>query len=632
MGKIKKVALLISALMAVMLFGTGCYVNYSLPASQPVAEEKSKAEAKEEAGKETEAEVGEEAEAEKKDEVEATKTLRIIGTSDLHGKFMPWDYPLNTESTSGSIAQLSTAISEYRTDDTLLLDAGDTIQGNCANIFLKDDDVHPMVQGINALDYDAWVTGNHEYNYGMDVLKKVISDSDCKVLVGNVYDENGEPLADGYSIFEKDGIRIAVIGMVTPNIVRWDAMNLKDWTVTDPLDETRKIIESIEGQYDVLVGLFHMGIDDEYNMENSGVTDILNACPEFDVMISSHEHALITGEDINGVLVVQNKSQAQTMSVIYLTLENDGDGWKVADKTAESINIADYEADPEMVTLLQKYDDEAREDAMQVVGKLEGGPLAPENEIDVIPTAQIQDTALIDLINTVQMHYSGAEVSETSLFVPEANLYPGDIHKCDMALIYKYDNTLYKLHMNGAQLKKYMEWSAQYYNTYKPGDLTISFDPEIRAYLFDMFDGVNYEVNIANEPGSRIENLTWPDGTLVKEDDEFDLAVNNYRASTQLLSPGEIFEEDEMPELVEIDIHGEIGGIRELIGDYIVNVKGGTIRPECDDNWRITGNDWDEELHEKAVEMLAAGELEIAASEDGRTPNVKAVTVDDLGE
>lgn len=559
-----------------------------------------------------------------------TRSIRILGTSDLHGKFMPWDYALNAESTSGSVAQLATAVAQYRDENTLLVDAGDTIQDNSADIFLGTGTVHPMVQAMNFLGYDVAVTGNHEYNYGMDVTKQYIADLNAKVLTGNVYDENGEPIADGCAIFEVNGLRVAVIGMVTPNITRWDAANLADCTVTDPLEETRKLIDALDGQYDLLVGVYHMGVSNEYGVANSGVTDILNACPEFDVMVSSHEHALIPAADINGVLVVQNKNMAQTMAVIDVQLEKSGEDWVVTQKTAESVNIADFEPDAAFAEEFGKYDEQARADAEVVVGQLEGGALAHENEIAEIPTAQIEDTALIDLINDVQMYYTGAPVSAAALFVMNANLYPGDIHKCDMALIYKYTNTLYKLHMNGAQLKKYMEWSVSYYNQFQPGDLTISFNPAIRAYNYDMFAGVNYEVNISKPEGSRIENLTWPDGTPVADEDEFDIAVNNYRANSQLLAPGEIYEEGDMPQLLEIDVRGEIGGVRELIREYIVNVKGGTITPETDGNWKITGNDWNEELHQKAVEMLAAGELSIPTSEDGRTPNVKAITEADV--
>ena len=539
--------------------------------------------------------------AEESVEEQETRTVRIIATSDLHGKFCPWDYALNAESTSGSMAQLATAIAKYRTEDTILVDAGDTIQANSAEIFLGSEDVHPMVRAMNALKYDVWVTGNHEYNFGIDTIKKTIGDLNCKALTGNVYDRDGKPIADGYTILEQNGVRIAVIGMVTPNIARWDASNLQGCSVTDPLEETRKIIEKIKGKYDVLVGVFHMGIENEYGLANSGVRDVLTKCPEFDVMVSSHEYTLIPSMDINGVLVVQNKFQAQTMSVIDLTLEKgsknvksadtdrSSEGWKLTSKSAESVTVADYEADPAMMELLAKYDARAREDAEEVIGRLEGGSLVPEGtESEPIPAALTQDTALIDLVNIVQMHYTGAAISASALSGEGTNLKPGDIRKCDTAQIYKFSNTLYKLHMNGAQLKKYMEWSTGYFKTAEPGDTAVSINEDFPTYTYYMFAGVNYEVNLSREPGSRIENLTWPDGTPVRDEDEFDIAVNNYCANSQLLVPGVIYEDGEqLPVLMEMDVHGEIGGIRELILDYIRNVKGGVIHPECDQNWKI---------------------------------------------
>ena len=555
--------------------------------------------------------------------------IQILATSDLHGKFMPWDYAQNVEDTSGSVAQLASAIKEYRTDNTLLVDAGDTIQDNSADIFLSED-IHPMILAMNALGYDIWVTGNHEYNYGMDIVEKTIASQEADVLVGNVYDENGDPLAKGYTIVERDGVKIGVLGMVTPNITRWDGPNLKGYTVTDPAEECRKIIDEIEDETDLLIGVMHMGTENEYNVPNSGVTDLANACPEFDLIVASHEHRQIPGEEINGVLVVENNSMAQTMAVAHLILEKTDSGYELVDRTSESVEIADYAPDEELAELLTPYDEAAKADAEVVIGKLEGGDLAPESEVEGIPTAQIEDTALIDLINTVQMHYTEADVSASALFTMNANLMEGDIKKSDTSLIYKYQNTLYKLAMNGAQLKKYMEWSARYYNQYQPGDLLISFNEDIRAYNYDMFAGVNYEIDISQPEGSRIVNLTWPDGTPVEDDDQFTIAVNNYRASTQLLSPGEVFEEDEIPELLEIDVRGDLGGVREIIRDYIVNVKVGTITPECDHNWKIVGNDWDESLHEKAVELLASGEISLVSSEDGRTPNVKSITEDDL--
>ena len=563
-------------------------------------------------------------------EDEEIRSLRIIATSDLHGKFFPWDYALNAESASGSMTQLASAIAEYRTENAILVDAGDTIQGNSADIFIGDEGIHPMILAINALGYDVCVTGNHEYNYGMETVKKTIADLDCRTLTGNVYDAEGNPIADGCAIIDVDGVRVAVIGMVTPNIARWDAVNLADCTVTDPLKETRRLIDDIRGQYDVLVGVFHMGIENEYDMPGSGVTDILNACPEFDVMVSSHEHVLIPSMDINGALVVQNKSQAQTMAVIDLSLVRDGGAWRVEEKSARSVDVGDYGPDPAMTELLRPYHERALEDAGQVIGRLEGGPLAPESPVEGVPSALVQDTPLIDLINRVQMAYSGAQVSAAALNDPHANLFPGEIRKCDAALIYKYQNTLYKLHMNGAQLKNFMEWSAACYNTFRPGDSAVSIDEGIPLYNCYMFDGVCYEINLSREPGNRIENLTWPDGTPVKDSDSFEIAVNNYRANSQLLAPGTIFDADDMPVLLEKDVRGDIGGVREQITEYIQTVKGGTITPVCDNNWKIIGNDWNPELHQKAVEQLANGTLTIPTSEDGRTPNVRAITESDL--
>src|SRR5699024_1648101 len=154
-----------------------------------------------------------------------TMDLQILATSDTHGKFDPWDYAANKEDTTGSVAQQATAIKQLRTADTLVIDAGDTIQRNSSQLFLADD-VNPMVAALNAIGYDVWVTGNHEYNYGMDTLQKIMAEQNAKVLTGNVYAPDGTPLADGYTIVRKKDLKIGLIGMVTPNITRWDAVNL----------------------------------------------------------------------------------------------------------------------------------------------------------------------------------------------------------------------------------------------------------------------------------------------------------------------------------------------------------------------------------------------------------------------
>ena len=557
--------------------------------------------------------------------------LQILATSDTHGKFDPWDYAANKADASGSVAQQATAIKENRTDTTLVVDAGDTIQANSAELFLNDD-VHPMIAAMNAIGYDVWTTGNHEYNYGMDVLEKVMAEQKAKVLTGNVYSPEGKPLADGYTIINKKGVKIGIIGMVTPNISRWDAKNLTGWTVTNPVDESRKIIDQIKDKVDVIVGVMHMDIDNEYGVYGSGVTDLANACPEFDVIVAAHGHKSIPNKMINGVLVVENKNAGATVSEIHLYLERQWNGkWKVVNRTSENLTIKDYEPDPTLTELLASYDTRAKEDAVTPIGELRGGDLAPQNEIPEIPQPMIEDTAMLDFVNEVQMYYTEAAVSACSMTSMTSMAKEGVLRKCDMANIYTYQNTLYKLQMKGWQLRRYMEWSAAFFKTYQPGDLTIAFDPSTRFYLYDAFEGVNYDIDISQEPGDRIRNLTWLNGTPVDDNDNFVVAVNNYRATTQLLAYADIFTAgEELPQLLEVDVRGDIGGVRELLGEYIRTVKGGVIEPNVDYNWKIVGNNWDAAEHQKAVQLLNEGKLKLSENADSRTLAGKAITEADI--
>lgn len=557
--------------------------------------------------------------------------IQILATSDLHGKFYPYDYAINEESKSGSLTQIATAVKKYRTDNTIIVDVGDTIQDNYSEMFFKDK-IHPMILAMNEIGYDIWAIGNHEFNYGVENLKNIMKQSTSKVLIGNLYNPDGTSFADSYTIIEKDGVKIGVIGMCTPNITKWDSVNLKDYIVTDPVEETKKIVKDLRDKVDVLIATVHMGEENEYDVPNSGANDLANACPELDLIIAAHEHKLVEETYVNNVLIVENKSSGATMSKVNIVVEKDKSGCKIVDRKAESIKISEYESDKELSKKLAPYNERAKKEANIIIGELVGGNLVPENEIAEIPQAQIEPTSLIDLINEVQMYYTDAQVSSAALFNIDANLEPGKIKKSDTSLIYKYGNTLYKVQMTGKQLKKYMEWSANYYNTYNPKDLTISFNENVRGFNYDMFSGVDYQIDISEKPGNRIKNLKWTKtGKEVKDDEVFVIAVNNYRVNTHLLSYGEIYEEgEELPKVLEIDVNGKIGGVRELIGDYIKNVKGGKITPNNPKNWEIIGNNWDEEKHEKAVQMIREGKIKIPSSQDGRTPNVKSITEDDL--
>lgn len=557
--------------------------------------------------------------------------LQILATSDTHGRFLPWDYAANKADTSGSVAQQAAAIAQRRTPSTIVVDAGDTIQGNSAELFLQDE-MHPMSAGMNAIGYDVWVTGNHEFNFGMDTLKRVIAQQKAKVLVGNVYAPDGTPLADGYTILNKQGVKVGVIGMVTPNITRWDSKNLEGWTVTNPVDECRKLTKQLRGQVDVLLGVMHMDPESEYGVYGSGARDLAEACPEFDVIVAAHGHRSVPGEMINGVLVVENSGNASTLSEIHLQLKRKWDGgWSIDQRTSEIVSMKDLPADAALSQQLAGYDARAKADAETLIGELRGGNMAPENDVVNIPQPMVQDTALLDFINEVQMYYTGAKVAATSLTSMTSQMKEGPIRKCDTASIYTYQNTLYKLEMNGAQLRSFMEWSAGFFKTWVPGDLTVAFDPSTRYYLYDAFEGVNYEIDVSQEPGGRIRNLTWPDGSPVRDEEVFTVALNNYRATTQLLIAADIFAPGEpLPKLLEIDVRGDLGGIRELLGEYIRTVKGGVIQPKVNNNWKLVGTNWDEAKRAQALKLLAEGKMPLPGSSTSRTLPGAAVTEADL--
>ncbi len=222
-------------------------------------------------------------------------------------------------------------------------------------------------------------------------------------------------------------------------------------------------------------------------------------------------------------------------------------------------------------------------------------------------------------------------VSSATLFSPKANLKEGPISKADVSNIYKFDNKLYVIKTNGKQLKKYMEENSKFFNKYKDGDLTISFDENVRMYKYDMFEGVNYEINIAKDPGERIENLKFSkDGKPVEDSDVVYLSVNDYRYNSGLVCRNNGSGEHEKK--IYDTVNDDISAIRDLISDYIINVKHGVINRNVDGNWKIIGNNWNLEQRALAVKLINEGKIKLPTSSNGRTPNVKSVTWDEVSK
>ncbi|MDO4535427.1 MAG: 5'-nucleotidase C-terminal domain-containing protein, partial [Clostridium perfringens] len=573
-----------------------------------------------------------------------TTTVTILGTTDLHGRFLSYDYATGEE-TDGGLDKVATIVkSEREIDENLLLvDNGDAVQGNYNHLFVGGQ--NPMITAFNQIGYDSFSFGNHEFNQGLGEIENFMTNgttgSDLSFLCANLY-KDGERVYNPYVIKESNGVKVAIIGVVAPNITNWDAVHLEGYDSTNPAKEVGKVIEEIKadkGGADLYFVTAHVGLENEYGNGDSAI-DIANENPEVSGIIAGHSHTLVESLNVDNAVISQPKNNGDYVSKFVFTFEKDGDSYKVIDKTATAISSANVEEDEDLKKTLSSYHTKALNDANKAIGTLDND-LAEANEVNGIPQSAVEDQGITDFINKVQLYYSenslkqlenydedAYHVSGSALLDSESNLKAGDITKANIASIYKYDNKLYTIKTTGKQLKKYLEWTANFFNTYKDGDLTVSFNENVRFYNYDMLDGVKYDINISKEAGNRIENLVFErDNKEVSDEDIVYLTVNDYRYNSVLSST--VFDKGEYEKILDSN-NDEISDVRDMIADYIENVANGKITREVDGNWKLTGISWNEKQRALAVEAINSGKLSLPTSQDGRTPNVKAITWDDV--
>lgn len=565
-------------------------------------------------------------------ESSSTKTIQILETSDVHGHFDGYDYLANKEDNGGSLSQASVKIDELREENpnTLVVDAGDSLQGNMANYFI-DDDIHPMFAAMNEIGYDVWCVGNHEFNYSPEYLEKFIKEPEATVLCGNVYRPDGSSLAQDYIIKEVDGVRIGIIGMTTPNIMRWDGDKFNGWTITDPIEETQKAIDEMENQdlADIYVAVVHMGMEEEFQKSDSAKA-LAEACPELCAVMCGHAHETVECEYAGNAVLTEPGANGSNISQILITVEETEDGYEAKEVTSNLISLEDQPFDTDLDSILKPYHDRGVAHTESQIGVLKGGALVPESDMKGISQALFQDTALIDLINETMMYYASPYVPEgrrlvaaSALVKKDSNIQEGPIRYCDIYNIYPYNNQLRLVEISGAQLKEYMEWSAEFYNQFNQGDVTISFNPERIYYNYDCFSGVNYQIDISKPAGDRIVNLTYSDGTLVNDSDIVYLATTDYRVNNHLNS--ELFV-DNPCKIIYSSENSELESTQDMLVDYVSNVKNGVIYNSCDNNWSIIGADYDPAYHQMTMELIENGTISFPDKE----VNTKSITESDV--
>ena len=533
----------------------------------------------------------------------SAKELTVIATSDIHGAIYPWSYKIG-ESDDIGLAKIASMVKEAKKENPnlLLVDAGDTIQGNTLTAQFRDrrDVEHPLMKVMNHMGYSAMVLGNHEFNFGLETMGEILADADFPILGANtIVRETGQPLYDPYTIKEIDGVKVGILGLTTTNIPIWDGDKVESLEFRDMDKAAAEYIPELEEKADIIVALVHAGLEGRHDPSGGDkARKVAENNPEIDLMISGHDHDPVN-EVINGVLVMAAKDAGEQASKIKLTLSEQNGKWVVDSKEGTHLEAEDYEADPETLAVAEPYHDQVVEYVNTPIGRATAD-LRPEDPVEGIPSAQIMDTAVVDLINNVQLANTDAEVSAAALFESDATINKGPVSIKDAARIYKYTNTLYAVEVSGEELRDFMELKASYYNSYQPGDITVSFDPEIRGYAYDMFQGVDYKIDISEPAGQRIKDLRL-NGEPVRDDQTIKLALNNYRYSNM-----------EAAGIISNDpYYKSEKDIREMIIDYIDQKE--VLRPEeiVDHNWEIVGADLDHAYQEEALSLVRKGVLEV---------------------
>ena len=513
--------------------------------------------------------------------------ITILSTTDLHGNIDPIDYYTNKPDNRG-LAKVATLIKRIRKENpnSLLIDSGDTIQGTPLESIhgrKNNQPIDPMMLVMNSLNYDSMTVGNHEYNFGLKVLEKARGEAKFPWLSANTYDVGTQKTHyKPYIVKEVAGVKIGVLGLTTPGIPNWDnPPNYAGLEFREPVSEARKWVAVLRDQekVDVVAIAMHMGLGEDLRSgevspgqvphENEAIA-IAQEVPGVDVIFMGHTHREVPSLYINGVLLTQANYWGKQLARADLYLQKNANGsWRVYAKSARTLATDDrVEADPEVVKLAQPYDQETQEWLARVIGQSAEELTAKD--------ARFRDTAILDLIQKVQLEAGKADVSMVASFNSEARIAKGPVTVRDIAGLYVYENTLVVLEVTGQQLKDALEHAAKYFKAYVPGKPASDLvDEKIPAYNFDIAEGVTYDLDISKPVGQRIQNLRFR-GQPLSMTRKLRLATNNYRVNggggyTMYKDAPVVYRSSEE--------------IRELIIDWVERNKTVPVKP--DNNWRL---------------------------------------------
>ncbi|TXR67990.1 bifunctional 2',3'-cyclic-nucleotide 2'-phosphodiesterase/3'-nucleotidase [Bacillus sp. AY18-3] len=571
---------------------------------------------------------------------ESTVNLRILETSDIHVNLMNYDYYQTKTDNKVGLVQTATLVNKAREEakNSVLFDDGDALQGtplgdyvaNKINDPKKPVDpsyTHPLYRLMNLMKYDVISLGNHEFNYGLDYLNKVISKTEFPVINSNVYkddkdtnEENDQNYFKPYHVFEKEvedesgqkqKVKIGVMGFVPPQVMNWDKANLEGKVKAKDIVETaKKMVPKMKAEgADVIVALAHSGVDKSgYNVGMENASYYLTEVPGVDAVLMGHSHTEVK-DVFNGVPVVMPGVFGSNLGIIDMQLKKVNGKWEIQKEQSKPQlrPIADSKGNP-LVQSDQELVNEIKDDhqaTIDYVNTAVGKTTAPINSYFSL----VQDDPSVQLVTNAQKWYVEKLFAENGQYskykgIPVLSAgapfkaggrngatYYTDIPAGTLAIknvadLYVYPNTLYAVKVNGAQVKEWLEMSAGQFNQIDPKKteeqplVNISYP----TYNFDILDGLKYEIDVTqptkydkdgkvvNANTNRIINMTY-EGKPVADNQEFIVATNNYRGSSQTfpgVSKGEV-------------VYQSQDETRQIIVKYMQETP--VINPAADKNW-----------------------------------------------
>jgi len=464
--------------------------------------------------------------------------VTVLATTDLHGNIFPYDYYTGRQAPRG-LAKAATLIraERERNPNSVLIDCGDTIQGSPIEYlyqrFVSSGRLplglrfpgepwreEPTILAMNAIGYEALVVGNHDFNYGLKNLDHARSQSRFPWLSANITTEPGStrPPFEPYIVKDVGGVRVAIIGLTTTNIPLWDPPeHYRGYRFTPIWTTAADVVKSVRARVkpDIVVLAVHDGIEKDSQIQiPKGV----------DLIVYGHSHMQAEGYTMGSTLLVQPKNWAASVAKIDFVIERRGRTNRIVDRRSRLIAVQkDTAVAGDIARLGEPYHEMAEKylntPVTQAVTDMSGA------------RGRIEDTPLVDAIQTVQLAYAKADVSLTALFNPRIRVRKGPVTVRQLAALYIYDNQLYAIEGTGRMLRDALEVSALYFRSCETPACSSGplIGKSVHGFNFDMAQGVTYQIDLREPAGHRIKNLRWK-GSALKDDQPLRIAINNYRA------------------------------------------------------------------------------------------------------